>query len=240
MLNRENSVARLRVLAQRLSTHSDTAVTGVLADALGTDPSTVEFHRRVVLLVDLVKLARKQVDELVDDPSQELYAGAIDGIVNAFERLDMRANWGSYISAFNPRTLALLETCERAVAHRLAVKQPKEEALAEILHDIQEAIHEVLDADVEDEAKRLLLEMLREVEGALLAYHVSGLTGLRRAVERTLGAVVLHHGLFEQSRSPGVIKRAFRALGSAVTILKTLDFIAQLPEKVRDVLSLLE
>ena len=182
MVDPENFVARLRVLAQRLSPQGDAAVTAVLAAALESDPNGIEFHRRVVILIELARLARKQVAELTDDPSQQLYEEAIAGIVATLEMLDMRVNWATYAQVFNPRSLTLLETCERAVAYRLTTKQPAAEALAEALTDIQDAIKEVLDADIEPEAKQLLLEMLREVEGALLAYRLLGLAGLRRAV----------------------------------------------------------
>ena len=238
MLDPENYVARLRSLAQTLANRRDSGVPVVLGEVLGADPNTVEFLRRVVLFVELPKLARKQVDELVGDHSQELYAEVIDSITNILEKLDMRENWNNYLSPFSYRNLAVLEICERAVAHRLTIKPLGEEVLAELLRDIQEAIQEVLDADIEPEVKQLLLEMLREVEGALLAYNVSGLAGLRRAIERTLGVVVLHQQLFEQSRSPGVIKRTFKVLGSVLSTLRNLGFIAQLPEKVRDLLSL--
>jgi hypothetical protein len=238
MLDPENYVARLRSLAQILANRRDSGVPVVLGEALGADPNSVEFFRRVVLFVELPKLARKQVDELMGHDSQDLYAQAIDEIANILENLDMRENWNNYISAFSYRTLTLLETCERAVTQRLTVKPLGEEVLAGLLRDIQEAIQEVLDAEMETEVKQLLLEMLREVEGALLAYKISGLAGLRRAVERTLGAVVLHHELLEKSKAPGPIKRTFKALGAVLTTLRNIDFIAQLPEKVQDYLKL--
>jgi hypothetical protein len=67
---------------------------------------------------------------------------------------------------------------------------------------------------------------------------VSGLAGLRRAVEQTLGAVVLHYELLEKSKAPGVIKRTFKTLGAVLTTLRNIDFITQLPEKVQDYLKL--
>ena len=64
MIDSENSVARLRSLAEKLSVHRDNLTPGVLADALGAAHNSSEFYWRVGLLVDLAKLARKQVDEL--------------------------------------------------------------------------------------------------------------------------------------------------------------------------------
>jgi hypothetical protein len=238
MLDPDNFVGRLRALASSLAQHRDAAVTDVLGQALGANPRGVEFHRRVALLVEVAERAQAQVAELTADPSQELYTDALAAIVKTLQKLDMRDNWSNYVAAFSARTLALLETCERTVARQLNVMPPSEDALQEVLADVQEAISDLLKADVEIEVKQILLEMLREVEGAILAYAISGLAGVRRAVERTLGVVVLHQKTIEQSRGREAIKRTFKALAGAITFLRNVDFRRQLPEKVRDILSL--
>lgn len=238
MLDPDNFVGRLRALALSLAQHRDGAVTDVLGQALGTNPRGVEFHRRVALLVEVAERAQAQVAELAADPSQELYTEALTAIVQTLQKLDMRDNWSNYVAAFSARTLALLETCERAAARHLNVIPPSEDVLKEVLANIREAINDLLKADVEDEVKQLLLEMLREVEGALFAYAISGLAGVRRAVERTLGVAVLHQKTLEQSRARETIKRTFKALAGAITLLRNVDFLRQLPEKVREILSL--
>jgi hypothetical protein len=85
LLDRENCIARLHVLAEKLSGQSQGDVPGVLAQALGTAPETVEFSYRLVALVELGDRARQQVDELVDDPNYDSYAETIDKMVNTFE-----------------------------------------------------------------------------------------------------------------------------------------------------------
>jgi hypothetical protein len=91
MIDPENSVARLRGLAEKLSGHRDNLTPNVLATVLGEAYNSTEFYRRVVLLVDLAKLARKQVDELVGEAGFELYAKAIDGIVASPK------NWRNFV-----------------------------------------------------------------------------------------------------------------------------------------------
>lgn len=238
MLDSDNFVGRLRALALSLAQHRDGAVTDVLGQALDVNPRGVEFHRRVALLVEVAERAQAQVAELAADPSQELYTEALTAIVPTLQKLDMRENWSNYAAAFSARTLTLLETCERAAARHLNVIPPSEDALKEVLADIQEAINDLLKADVEDEVKQLLLEILREVEGALLAYAISGLAGVRRAMERTLGVVLLYRKTFEQSRAQETIKRIFKALAGATALLRNVDFLRQLPEKVQEILCL--
>lgn len=240
MVDADNFVGRLRVLAGKLAKVSkDLPAQQVLAGALGVSPTSIEFHRRLVLLVELADRALEQASELAEDPSQDLYVGIIEEIVKTLQQLDMRGNWNTHLPAFNQRTLALLETCERAVDRQITIEPPTKETLAQVLAAIQEAIDSVLQADMEAEARLILLEMLREVERALLTYEISGLAGLRRAVERTLGAAFLHKGILGQSRAPGIVKKTFKALSGALSLLKNLDFITQLPEKARDVFNLL-
>jgi hypothetical protein len=140
MLDPDNFVGRLRALASSLAQHRDAAVTDVLGQALGANPRGVEFHRRVALLVEVAERAQAQVAELTADPSQELYTDALTAIVKTLQKLDMRDNWSNYMAAFSARTLALLETCERTVARQLNVMPPSEDALQEVLADVQEAI----------------------------------------------------------------------------------------------------
>lgn len=238
MLDTDNFVGRLRALALSLAQYREGAVTDVLGAALGVNPRGVEFHRRVSLLIEVAERAQAQVAELAADPSQELYTEALTAIVQTLQKLDMRENWSNYAVAFSPRALTLLEVCERAAARHLNVIPPSEDALKEVLTDIQEAINELLKADVEDEVKQLLLEMLREVEGALLAYAISGLAGVRRAVERTFGVAVLHRNTLERSRARETIKRTFKALAGAINLLRNVEFLRQLSEKVGEILSL--
>jgi hypothetical protein len=238
MLDQDNFVGRLRALALSLAQHREGAVTDVLGRALDTNPRGVEFHRRVALLVEVAERAQAQVTELAADPSQELYTEALTAIVQTLQKLDMRENWSNYVAAFSPRALTLLETCERATARHLNVIPPSEDALKAVLADIQEAINNLLKADVEDEVKQLLLEMLREVEGSLLAYAISGLAGVRHAVERTLGVAVLHQKTLKQSRAQETIKMTFKALAGVINLLRNLDFLRQLPEKVQEILCL--
>jgi hypothetical protein len=171
------------------------AVPTVLAEVHQADQTSTEFYRRFVALTELGIRTRQQIDDLADEPSYNLYVEAVDGIITTFEQLNMRESWGGYKAAFNQRALAHLEICELALERRLTATPPSAEVLREALSCVQEAISDVLEADIEAEAKLLLLEMLREGERAILAYHISGLAGLRHAVERMFGALAVNcHG----------------------------------------------
>jgi hypothetical protein len=234
MLDRDNCVARLRVLAVKLSQRQEGAIPEILAAALDTNPHTIEFPRHLVAFEDLAKRAREQIRELADDPSYEQFVAVIDKIITTFERLDMRENWNTYKGPFNPEALTLLGVCERAIQHLITTKYksagtlPDEEALCDVRADIQQAISGILDADIETEAKEVLLEMLREVERALQLYHISGIAGLRRAVERTLGAMTIHGRLIDRSRDHDAVKRVFTALDRFLIVADMIGYIRPL------------
>jgi hypothetical protein len=161
MVDPENSVARFRALAQKLSQRRDSHVPGVLAEVLGVEANSGEFYRRFVSFIDLARLARMQVDELAGQPGYDNFVRIIDRVINTLEKLDMWENWINYASAFDALGLAQLEIGEQMIASRIRVKQPTKEMLEDLLHDIRESIDEVIDADLETEVRQLLLEMLR-------------------------------------------------------------------------------
>jgi len=175
---------------------------------------------------------------LKGDPNQEVFLQALDSISSKLNEVDLRENWTRYGSAFDLRTVTMLELCARAIGSRLTAAPPTPDDIKAVLDEVR-AAREALDvADVEEEARRLLRDMLRDVERALLAYEISGLAGLRRAVERTFGATVLNQQELEPSRSSKAVRQVFQALGKALLLLRNLDFVRQLPEKVQQVLEL--
>jgi hypothetical protein len=87
-------------------------------------------------------------------------------IVATFSQLNMLENWTNYIPPFNPQALTLLGVCERAFQRLMTAKYKSagplldEEVLKDLLADIGEASDSVIQADIEPEAKQLLLEIL--------------------------------------------------------------------------------
>jgi hypothetical protein len=239
MVGRENHVARFLNFAQKLSQRGDTAPDGVIAETLGAEANTPEFYRRIPELIDLAKRARVQIDELAGQPGCNLFMDAINSIISVLERLSMRENWTNYLPVFNARALGQLEICVHIIETWMPLKKPTQEMLDELLQGIRESIDEVTEADLEVEVKQLLLEMLRGVERALLAYEVSGLYGLRIAVERSIGSTMLHYDSLMKSKRGDVVKQSLGRIWNVVDFLGNVEFLIEIPEKVRNILELL-
>jgi hypothetical protein len=131
------------------------------------------------------------------------------------EQLNMRENWTKYAAPFNPQALTLIGVCERAFQRLMTTKYNgpgpllDEEVLRDPLADIREAIDGIIQADIEPEAKELLLEILREAENAIRMYQISGLAGLRLAAERMFGAFIVNYDLVKQPRNQGAVRRVW-------------------------------
>jgi hypothetical protein len=73
----------------------------------------------------------------------------------------------------------------------------------------------------------------------LLAYEVSGLHGLRVAVERTIGATMLHYDSIDKSKSREVVKQSLSKIWAVVAFLGDVEFLTEIPEKVKSLMRLL-
>jgi hypothetical protein len=234
LLDQENCIARLRLIAEKLSGYRDGDVPGILAQVLSVDPNTMEFHRALIALEDLGTRARQQVEELTGDSSYNQYIEVIDRIVDTFKQLNMRENWLRYMSAFNVEALTLLGVCERAfqslmiTKYQIAGTPPDEPVLQEALSDIREVSDSIIQANIEPEAKQLLHEILREAENAIQMYQISGLAGLRHAIERIFGAFVVNHDLLKQPRNQGVVRRVWGVFVTLINVAQRGYFIDQL------------
>jgi len=232
MLDDDNHVARFLDVARSLSATFDGPLPHHIARALGTQPNTREFYWRVVALMELGERARAQILEL-GGPGQVPYLAALDPMLQAIREIDLQRPWSQYISAFHAGTLGQLEICVQYVNERSRYAPPSPEDVQRVLNEVEAAIAELLESDIEAEAKEILLEMLREAENALRGYRIFGIAGLRRAMERTIGASFVHHEVLKRSKNPGVVKRSVRAVGGLVTLLRNVDFVArQLPATV--------
>lgn len=234
MLDRENYVARLRALILAIGPQHDESVETALSRGLGVRAGTAEFFDGVVRIMELFSRAKEQVGELAGVPNRALYLEVMAELSTVFERFELADNWSRHREKLSPRNLALLQACEGDVAHRLTTQEPTQDQLDEALQDVRFAIEDVEAADsIEADVRQLLLEMLRDVERALVAYKLSGLAGIRRAAERTLGLLYLNRELVERARkqAPSVVLRVYTAVTAVLAFLKTMDIASQLPGK---------
>jgi hypothetical protein len=199
----------------------------------------MELHVRLALFFETIERALEQAKRLTGDANQTLYEAAIQNIAATLKEVDMRGNWTQYGSVFDARALAILEGCENVIDQRLAATQPQRSDLDSVLQDVRAARAQVAGADIDPEAKRILLDMLRDVERALLAFEISGVDGLRRAVAHTMGMMALNHATLSKSGVGEAAAATFRAIGRLLALLKMADFATQLPEKAATVYRLL-
>jgi hypothetical protein len=145
LLDQENCIARLRIIAEQLSASSQGDPQAILAQVLEADPYSMEFHRLLVELEDLGMRARQQLEELAEDPSYDQFDELINRILAILEQLNMREDGGMYAAPFNREALTLLGVCDRAFQRLLTTKYrsagtiPDEQVLKDALAEIREA-----------------------------------------------------------------------------------------------------
>ncbi len=228
MLDSENCVGRLRRCLEILRKNSAVAsgqavnVPDALAAVVDAPQDSPEFHLRYCQLLDLATQAKTQVQDLPDGPKRDRYLQAITEVHLAFTKAaDFRKGWDT--AAFAAANVALLEICEFEVQERLPREEPTEDCLETLLSDVQNARQAVAAGNLEPEVEQLLTEMLRDIEQAIKLYRLTGIAGLRRAVERSLGVFVFHKGQLSAYKGSAVVKTAFSAAVKVATILRGLE-----------------
>jgi hypothetical protein len=249
VLDHENYVERFRTVIEGLVKQDGNLMTSqALSNVLDIpisgkgDYGPREFLMRLADLQSLASKAKAQVAEL-DDHSAEVYTRVIGSFVEAVRAMDLSAHWNHHKDRFDVRSRAHLETCSLAVQRDLQSRPTKTPATTEDdLKSLREAVEvtrtEVLAAEIEPEAQELLLDIVHELKRALDAYSILGLNGLRRAVERYSGALIIHNQRLAaaEKQAPGLMRRVIDTGLKAVGLLRSIEFVAELPEKAMKLL----
>ncbi len=242
MIDQENHVARIRVVLTALSGMPNTQSTKAMGTALETvEADAINLYRRMALLSQSIGESREQVTRLLaDDANFRFYDTTLAKIQKAFDAIDLRENSNKYLTVLDQGSMTILDMCENAISKRLTLGNLGPAGLAELAAHLTEAQEEILAADIEPEAKQILTDLLREVEQAVTSYRISGLAGLRRAAERTIGAFALHRPTLEKPVAEGKLKRTMSMLGTLVTTVRNVEYLKGLAEHAPLFVAMLE
>lgn len=112
--------------------------------------------------------------------------------------------------------LTILEFCIDAVAKIYREKTVDEEELKELLNQIRDLYEEIVDSEIDDTLKRILLDILKVMEDAIHEYRIRGIERLHEAVEHFIGIYIVNKEIIENSESEkvGRVRELIRKFGS--------------------------
>jgi hypothetical protein len=194
-----NPVMRLYLVLEEARTKDPGWGVGkIWADVFSTGADSLELHLRLAELIQLVYDAQRTIEQL-DDPNQSDFLAPFEKITRLVGTINLDQQWNKMREAYlDPMTMKLLWLAANAVSAQAGEISIREERLGELQAEVEALMKEVLDTAFSEELKAILVEKLKEIHTAILAYRISGLRGLRQAVESSLGAILFNEAEFKR------------------------------------------
>ena len=155
------------------------------------------------MLADLLKLVQetKTAIQRLDNVDLELHLRPFRKIEKLFSNISLDASWENWQNKVDEATLYGLQFSSDKLSRISGFTQVDSDELAKLRSDVDDLFNSVVDSQIPDELKMLLLRNLESIRLSLAAYRVRGIEGVREEIERALGSVLLHQKEIQKSCS---------------------------------------
>ena len=138
------------------------------------------------------------------------------------------------VNGFQP--LERLQYCADGLSRERGEKELEEEELKEIQKEIDELENAVRQAEIDGELKLYLLEQLRLMTDAIRQYHLFGLDPLQRAVNETLGSLMLNPEARQRMSETSLGEKFWKVVGRLASVTSVIGNGIRIVEAIRTLL----
>jgi hypothetical protein len=145
------------------------------------------------IYLELLNLTKESEEEIrkLPEASHELHLRAIRKIENAFITQSLHSNWASFSQSLDPATMTGLEHTADNLSY-LGEQAVPTENLESLQKEISELLELVTITEMNEKLKAFLVEHLEKIQQAVRYYRIKGAKGLKDALERIMGAVIIY------------------------------------------------
>lgn len=155
-------------------------------------------------LLNLTKESEKEINRL-PEASHELHLRAIRKIENAFITQSLHSNWASFGAYLDPATMTGLEHTADNLSY-LGEQTVAADDLENLQKEVNELLELVTNTEMNEKLKVFLSEHLEKIQQAVRYYRIKGARGLKDALERIMGAVIIYATENPNQESPQNVK----------------------------------
>lgn len=227
MQNSGNPAQRLFDIAKKGTKYTDSISFLVWAEVFHLSPDkNGEFKREEEAdILNRINECRKLVDEVeqilltnekITPETQEIYLRPFSKLRKLFCKPSQLYRTHKQNSTLNETDFTLLELVIHAVDSVYKEKAINENDLKELLSEIQELYEQIINLELNENLKRVLLDMLKIMECAIHEYRIRGVERLHEALEKLVGIYIVNEELFEKNEveEVGKVKKIMRKFGS--------------------------
>lgn len=172
------------------------------------------FLSHLMDLTDEVELRIKNID----DVNSDLMLRYLDSVREGLSCTNLELPWGHCRQNLTDKALVDLEYCADAIT-RSYIENPLEESeLKTIKDDIDGLFEDLKTSTLDRDLRLLLLDLTEELRRAVAEYEIRGASGLRRALARSVGELILRWKTLEKEKDSSEMQKL-------ISILKTIDVV---------------
>lgn len=224
----DNPAGRLyKILNQTSSSDPGWTILQVLSGALAVSPvNSIEFCYALYQFANLIQDTETAISRFTDFRYRR-YLKTLVRIRTAFEDIDYQHSWSEVRKYLNDETLLGLKSCAVDLSGTEVVIE--EVSLKELQAEVESLLEKVIEFDnLEKEIKSLLFEKLHEILNAIRNYRFYGSTGLRHALETSIGAGFINRDQIKEQKENLIVNHFLNVLVKIDSMLSPLVKVKQL------------
>lgn len=179
-------------------------------------------------LTELLRLSRERIEQ-IEGIDHDLHLQPIEKLEDAFATMNVNAAWNDFKAHLDDATMVGLAFCANTLSQHYKEGEIEGEALESLLDEAEALRKIVLESDLDERLRAVLVENIESFRHAILQYRIRGAEGLLRAVELSIGALVRWRDEFKQ-------RGECEAVRGFWTFLLKIDRIAGTALKVKQLL----
>jgi hypothetical protein len=208
-----NPAERLFLILKKARKEPDNKpIKQVWADILGVSP----FDARVVLirLSDLMELFIETKKRLQDyqDTNKSLFLNPLGKIDQALSITNLDQSWGGVKTLLNETVMHNLQHCSNALSRVSTENRIEINELEKLRNDIESLVGKTIDSEFSEDLKQIIINNLENIRRAILAYEIHGISGLKRALESSLGSIAYNYEPIKSEKNKDVVTDLFKVI----------------------------
>lgn len=224
----DNPAGRLHSILEKLKQYDADDVAGrvrsrdVWAALLEVDrEDTVALYRGIGLLLEQVDKAEKLIRDMPEiDP--DLYLLNFPTLRQGIATPSINSGWSDQRKLFSPVVLRDLAFCASKIAEFYSEGIIEQEELASLAEEVNRLFDAVVNATLNQNLRELLLDLLETMRRAIAEYKIRGAAGLREALTKGVGAVVIMAQQAAEPEEQSTVKRVFSFLEKVDKVIARL------------------
>ncbi|KAA3642014.1 MAG: hypothetical protein DWQ07_25810 [Chloroflexi bacterium] len=171
------------------------AIKDIWAKEFGFDPNDLESILNANAdIIHLVKEVKEDIRSL-EDLNQDLYLAHINKIEEGLSKTHYFGQWSTFKQYIDEPTMIGLAFVADTLSNRIGEKVIPHEDLDELLKEVNTLLESVINADLPDSLRDLIVTGLEDIRRAILTYKLKGAKGLNEALEKSLGSLFANFSL---------------------------------------------